>query len=210
MLAFYFAFVLANYLPRCISIFWHYLAPLIGPLGLLLLFNSIQDLRILNYFSFWGQNSLNLMVTHYSIVLVILTLIVEDFFHMPYSGWVSILCFVVSMPIQYLLVILIDKFARFTLGNNDETDLIIYYSEKYCLLYLSIICIQYIPIESRDGVSFLKLAVSALCPFIIMIYSPKIGKTTVLFMLYYALIIVTAMIHPDTLRWSTVILWQLL
>ncbi len=113
---FIFAFVLANYLPRCISIFWHYLAPLIGPLGLLLLFNSIQDLRILNYFSFWGQNSLNLMVTHYSIVLVILTLIVEDFFHMPYSGWVSILCFVVSMPIQYLLVILIDKFARFTLG----------------------------------------------------------------------------------------------
>ena len=56
------------------------------------------------------------MVTHYSIVLVILTLIVEDFFHMPYSGWVSILCFVVSMPVQYLLVILIDKFARFTLG----------------------------------------------------------------------------------------------
>ena len=111
-----FAFVLANYLPRGISIFWHYLAPLIGPLGLLLLFNSIQDLRILNYFSFWGQNSLNLMVTHYSIVLVILTLIVEDFFHMPYSGWVSILCFVVSMPVQYLLVILIDKFARFTLG----------------------------------------------------------------------------------------------
>lgn len=70
---------------------------------------------------------------------------------------------------------------------------------------LVLFCIQYIPIESRDGVSFLKLAVSALCPFIIMIYSPKIGKTTVLFMLYYALIIVTAMIHPDTLRWSTVI-----
>ena len=70
---------------------------------------------------------------------------------------------------------------------------------------LVLFCIQYIPIESRDGVSFLKLAVSALCPFIIVIYSPKVGRTTVLFMLYYALIIVTAMVHPDTLRWSTVI-----
>lgn len=30
---------------------------------------------------------------------------------------------------------------------------------------LVLFCIQYIPLESRDGVSYLKLLVSMLCPF---------------------------------------------
>lgn len=70
---------------------------------------------------------------------------------------------------------------------------------------LILFCIQYIPIESRGGVSFLKLAVSAICPFIIIIYSPKIGKTMFLFILYYTMVILAAITHPESLRWSTVI-----
>ena len=61
---------------------------------------------------------------------------------------------------------------------------------------LVLFCIQYIPLESREGVSYLKLFVSALCPVIILIYSPKIGRTMLLFLVYYITIIVMAVMHP--------------
>lgn len=70
---------------------------------------------------------------------------------------------------------------------------------------LILFCIQYIPIESRDSVSYLKLAVSAFCPFIILKYSSKIGYTMSLFVVYYALIIIAALRFPETLRWSTIL-----
>lgn len=70
---------------------------------------------------------------------------------------------------------------------------------------LVLFCIQYIPIESRDSVSYLKLLVSALCPFILLIYSPKIGRTMMLFLIYYVTIIIVAVMHPASLRWSTII-----
>lgn len=66
-------------------------------------------------------------------------------------------------------------------------------------------CIQYIPLESRASISYFKLAVSALCPFVILVYSPKVGKTMLLFLAYYTTVIIAAVIHPASLRWSTVI-----
>lgn len=66
-------------------------------------------------------------------------------------------------------------------------------------------CIQYIPLESRASISYFKLAVSALCPFIILIYSPKVGKNMLLFLTYYTTVIIAAVMHPASLRWSTVI-----
>ena len=50
---------------------------------------------------------------------------------------------------------------------------------------LVLFCVQYIPIESRDGVSYLKLAVSLLCPFILLKYSFKVSKAMVYFFAYY-------------------------
>lgn len=94
------------------------IGPLIGPLGLLLLAKSIQEWKIMNLFNYWGLNSLNLMVTHYSIILVIFTIIVENVFNLPFSGWITIICFILSMPIQYTLVPLINKYANFTLGKR--------------------------------------------------------------------------------------------
>lgn len=90
--------------------------PLIGPLGLLLLAKSIQEWNIINFFNFWGLNSLNLMVTHYSIIMVLFTIIVENALHQPFLGWTTIICFILSMPIQYFLVLIINKYAKFTLG----------------------------------------------------------------------------------------------
>ena len=116
VLVLFFAFVTANYLPTILRPFWGVFAPLFGPLGWLLLVKSIQDLKILDFFNYWGLNSLNLMVTHYSIVLVLFTIIVEKGFGIPFEGAVTLICFVVSLPIQYLLVRVIDKYAKFTLG----------------------------------------------------------------------------------------------
>lgn len=70
---------------------------------------------------------------------------------------------------------------------------------------LILFCIQYIPIESRGGVSYVKLAVSMFCPFIFILYSPKINRATILLSLYYVLVVFTAIFHPDTLRWSTLL-----
>lgn len=111
-----FAFVTANYLPPFLSPFWGLFAPLFGPLGWLLLAKSSQQFKLLDYFNFWGLNSLNLMVTHYSIVLVLFTILIEKVFGQPFYGWTAIICFLLSLPIQYFLVVIINRYAKITLG----------------------------------------------------------------------------------------------
>lgn len=56
------------------------------------------------------------MVTHYSIILVLFTIIIENGFDQPFYGWTTIICFILSLPIQHLLVFVVDKYAKFTLG----------------------------------------------------------------------------------------------
>ncbi len=70
---------------------------------------------------------------------------------------------------------------------------------------LVLFCIQYIPIESRASISYLKLAVSALCPFIFITLTPKITKALFWCVLYYCLVVFAAIMHPASLRWSTVL-----
>lgn len=70
---------------------------------------------------------------------------------------------------------------------------------------LLMFCIQYIPLESRDGVSYLKLGIAAMCPFIYWIKTPFLSRCTWLLLLYYVLVIFAAITHPASLRWSTVL-----
>ena len=91
-------------------------APLFGPVGWLLLAKSVQKWKGMNFLSYWGINSLNLMVTHYSITMVLFIIIVEKALNQTFFGWITIICFILSMPIQYLLVPLINKYAKLTLG----------------------------------------------------------------------------------------------
>lgn len=111
-----FAYITANSLPKFLDPIWILLAPLFGPLGLLMLAKSVQDMKIMNFFNYWGLNSLNLMVTHYSIVLVLFTIMVEKIIGIPFDGFITLLCFIFSLPIQYLLVSIINRYAKFTLG----------------------------------------------------------------------------------------------
>ncbi len=70
---------------------------------------------------------------------------------------------------------------------------------------LVLFCTQYIPLESRDSISYLKLCVSLMCPLVIIVKSPFISRPMVTLALYYALVLFAAIIHPATLRWSTVL-----
>lgn len=119
ILLFVFAFMTANYLPVEITFLWPLFAPLVGPLALLLMMKPIQRYQCFNYFEYWGINSLVLMVTHYSIVLVLFQIIVGKYLELSFTGWITIICFLISMVIQWAIVIGINKYARFTLGKTE-------------------------------------------------------------------------------------------
>ena len=110
------AFLAANYLPSYLSFMWGCLAPLLGPLGFLCIAKAVQSSRWTDFFDYWGRNSLLLMVTHYSIVLVLFQWFTESVLSKSFSGWISLGCFIISIPIRYLLVPFFDKYAKYLLG----------------------------------------------------------------------------------------------
>lgn len=70
---------------------------------------------------------------------------------------------------------------------------------------LIMFCIQYIPIETKASVSYLKLGISFGCILVLIIYPPRIDKVLFLFIIYYLYVLTTANFHPQTLRWSTLL-----
>ena len=103
-------------LPNTLSFIRLFCTSMIIAIGLLMLLKPIQNLRVLYFFDYWGRNSLNLMVTHYSITLVFCKIIVEKIYGEPFLGNITIVSFILSIPVQWLFVILINKYAKFTLG----------------------------------------------------------------------------------------------
>ncbi len=85
-------------------------------IGLFLVFKLLPSVRLLYFFEYWGKNSLNLMVTHYSIVLVLFRIVVENCIHAEFIGSITIIAFLLSIPIQWALIPLVSKYAKFTLG----------------------------------------------------------------------------------------------
>ena len=80
-----------------------------------------------------------------------------------------------------------------------------YTLRNFTAFLLVLFCIQYIPIESRAGVSFVKVGASVLSLFVLLMYSFKVTKTMILFVIYYVFVLSAALMHPTTLRWSTVL-----
>ena len=82
--------------------------------------------------------------------------------------------------------------------------------ENYTLHNLTIftivlMCIQYIPLETRAGVSPIKVAVMAFMPFV-LIKHLHVNKALVLGLIYIAWLFITAaIIHPATFRPSTIL-----
>lgn len=80
-----------------------------------------------------------------------------------------------------------------------------YTLRNFTAFLLVLFCIQYIPIESRAGVSFVKVGASVLSLFVLLIYSFKVTKAMMLVVVYYGFVLFAALMHPATLRWSTVL-----
>lgn len=76
---------------------------------------------------------------------------------------------------------------------------------RYTILILYLMLTQYIPIESRAGVSWVKVAMMTITPFVLIRYL-KITKAFVCAFLYMSWIFLTAYVmHPWNFRASTVI-----
>lgn len=100
-----------------LSVFPHFQS-IVECLALVLLFKGLPDGKLWDYFDYWGRNSLSLMVTHYSITLVISRIIVEKFIGMCFYGKVTIYAFVVSMIVSYFMTLALNKYFPCLLGKK--------------------------------------------------------------------------------------------
>lgn len=87
-------------------------------LALVLLFKRLPDGKLWNYFDYWGRNSLSLMVTHFSITLVLSRIVVENLLGMVFDGWVTIYAFAVSIIVSYFFALLLNRYFPYLLGKK--------------------------------------------------------------------------------------------
>ena len=80
-----------------------------------------------------------------------------------------------------------------------------YTLRNFTTFLLLLFCIQYIPIESRAGVSWLKVAAMAICPIILYLRTAKISKALCLTTIYLSIMWIVSLIHYETFRASTLI-----
>lgn len=112
-----FASLVMAYYPINKDIFFNVIFYVVVSLGWLLLFDGAQFFRPLHFFSYWGKNSLILMCTHYSIVMVALsTLDYKVFGNMDFTGARTLVYFGVAILLEYPIVWLIRRYAPFALG----------------------------------------------------------------------------------------------
>lgn len=105
----------ANYWP--VPMLWGLAAPVVGPIGIMLLAMAADDMRITDYFNYWGLNSLALMVTHYSIVMVLFEMLNKAILHEPYiQGYPAFAYFVAIMIVEYFICELITRKCPRLLG----------------------------------------------------------------------------------------------
>ena len=107
-----------GFCPFSFGVFSPLIAPVIGPLGLLLLAYPMKRGAIMRFLSFWGENSLVMMVTHYSFLLVIAQIIDQAIFHSPFSGIRTIIWFVITVIVEYPIVWFFNHKARWMLGKK--------------------------------------------------------------------------------------------
>ena len=108
---------LASFLPFNPDAFNIFLAPVVGPFGLLLVAKGVERMKVCCFFDYWGKNSLALMATHFSIVLVLFQILNQHLYgETKLTGISSLVFFVLAMMIEYPIVEVINKRFRFLLG----------------------------------------------------------------------------------------------
>ena len=112
-----FGYWCANYWP--FSFCWRIAAPIMGPIGVLLLSMAMGNIRYANYFNYWGRNSMALMVTHYSIVMVICEIFNKFLFNEPYiHGYPAFIYFIAIMIVEYFICEIITRKFPILLGKS--------------------------------------------------------------------------------------------
>ena len=109
-------YICGGFMPFSLGFFSLIITPVIGPLGLLLLAYPIKSGILCKFLSFWGVNSLILMVTHYSIILVICQKIDYAIYQQPFLGPRTLIWFMITIIIEYPIVWFFNNKARFMLG----------------------------------------------------------------------------------------------
>lgn len=86
-------------------------------LGFLLIFSGLSGNYISDFFSYWGRNSLILMCLHFSIFQeIMMTVDKRLLHHTSFTGIWSLMYFVITVAIVWLLVPLFTKKLKFMLG----------------------------------------------------------------------------------------------
>jgi fucose 4-O-acetylase-like acetyltransferase len=119
-----FAFFCANELWRVLGknadTFWGLLAPLWGPLGIILIFYGLEKFMSFRFLEYWGVHSLSMMLTHYSFTLLLATILLDKCWGRTMEGPVSIFFFIVSLPVQYGLSEWINRCAPYLLKPSSK------------------------------------------------------------------------------------------
>ncbi len=84
---------------------------------------------------------------------------------------------------------------------NDSSNLF----RNIATFILVLMCIRYIPIESRSGVSQLKTVVSLLAPVIFLIKTPYLSKSLIYSFGYFICVLFSALWNYDSFRSSTIL-----
>lgn len=83
---------------------WTLGAPVLAPIGLILIIIVLETSPLLRYFNYWGRNSMALMVTHFSILIVLCDIVVRLIWGHPMrGGWIALSLFGLTMIIEYFL-----------------------------------------------------------------------------------------------------------
>lgn len=101
-----------------IGSFNYFPSHILGPLGLLLLAIILQSIKYVDlFFSYWGRNSLILMVTHYSIIQEICIAINKYILHEPeFTGINTIYFFIATILLEYPIIWFFNNKAKFMIG----------------------------------------------------------------------------------------------
>ena len=77
--------------------------------------------------------------------------------------------------------------------------------QSFTIALITLFCIRYIPIETRAGVSMLKIGISFVCLFFLLLRPPFMSKALMLLTAYFVVVFALVSLHPQTFRWSTML-----
>jgi hypothetical protein len=76
---------------------------------------------------------------------------------------------------------------------------------QFAIFFLILFCVHYIPIESRNGVGSVKIAMMVLCFYVLFTKVFMVSKALIIGTIYFLFMLSTATFHPSSFRWSTIL-----